>query len=335
MDIIDKINHSPGVLDAKTRESIKRIIDALPYYVLLVDSEHKIQLCNSPVNQTLGLHSRDIIGQYCPKLIHHSDSPIPQCPLEEAVAKDCAIERDYYDEGFGRWLSSAIYPTSFKSSQGKTIYFHTVRNITDEVEAKQQLEASLIKLKQITSSVIKTLTITVEKRDPYTAGHQLRVSLLAVKIAEKLGLSTEEIEGIKVASLLHDVGKIAVPIEILSKPGKISIHEYSIIQDHPQIGYDIVKEIEFPWPVAEMILQHHERLNGTGYPNGLRGNEISLGAKIICVADVVEAMMSHRPYRQALGKETALNELKINKNILYDKDVVDACFSIFSEGFDF
>ncbi len=141
----------------------------------------------------------------------------------------------------------------------------------------------------------------------------------------------EQAEGIRVAGLVHDIGKIAVPIEILSKPGKISEHEFSIIKTHPQIAYDILKKIEFPWPVAETVLQHHERLDGTGYPQGLTGNEIIPEAKILSVADVVEAMYSHRPYRPAMGIDKALGEIMQNRGILYDSDVVDACLKLFRE----
>jgi putative nucleotidyltransferase with HDIG domain len=171
----------------------------------------------------------------------------------------------------------------------------------------------------------------LEIRDPYTFGHQRRVTHLATAIAKEMALSPDQIEGIAVAGNLHDIGKINVPSEILNKPGKLSDIEFALIKSHPQAGYEIVKDIEFPWPVAEVLLQHHERMNGSGYPRGLAGGDILLEARIMAVADVVEAMASHRPYRPTLGIDKALEEIVQNKGILYDPDVVDACLKLFKE----
>jgi putative nucleotidyltransferase with HDIG domain len=183
-------------------------------------------------------------------------------------------------------------------------------------------------LEKAMDGVIHAMSLVVESRDPYTAGHQRRVAELARAIARKMGLSEWDIMGIHIAGLLHDVGKVAVPSEILSKPGKISHYEFSIIKNHPQIGYEILQKIDFPWPVTTAILQHHERINGSGYPAGLSDNDITLEARILGVADVVEAMSSHRPYRPALGLESALDEISRNRGSLYDPTVVDACLSL-------
>jgi len=166
---------------------------------------------------------------------------------------------------------------------------------------------------------------------PYTAGHQRRVADLAVAIAAELELPTDKIDGVNMASTIHDIGKIAVPAEILSKPTNLSDIEFGLIKSHTQAGYDILKDIEFPWPVARAILEHHERIDGSGYPNGLKGDEILMEARIMAVADVVEAMASHRPYRPALGIEVALEEIEKNKGTYYDSDVVDACLKLFRE----
>jgi len=176
----------------------------------------------------------------------------------------------------------------------------------------------------------------VEVKDPYTAGHQQRVSQLTKAIAKELNLSQDKIEGIRVASLIHDIGKISVPTEILSKSTTLSDIEFSLIKEHSRIGYDILKAIDFSYPVANIVLQHHEKINGSGYPGGLKGDEILLEAKIICVADVVEAMSSHRPYRPALGIDVALEEITRNRGTLYDPEVVDVCLKLFKEkGFKF
>ena len=169
-------------------------------------------------------------------------------------------------------------------------------------------------------------------RDPYTAGHQRRVAELAVAIAGDLGLPKEQIHGIHLAAGIHDLGKIRVPAEILSKPGKLTDIEYHLIKAHAQAGYDIVKDIEFPWPIAAMVWQHHERLDGSGYPQGLKGDQILLGSRIMAVADVLEAMASHRPYRAALGPDVALKEIERGRGAAYDPTVVDACVKLFREG---
>jgi putative nucleotidyltransferase with HDIG domain len=183
-------------------------------------------------------------------------------------------------------------------------------------------------LEKAMDGVIYAVSLVVESRDPYTAGHQRRVAELARSIAGKMGLSEWQIMGIYVTGLLHDVGKVVVPAEILSKPGKINQYEYSIIKSHSQVGYEILHKIDFPWPVTTAILQHHERLNGSGYPAGISGEDIILEARILGVADVVEAMSSHRPYRPALGLRYALDEIVSNRGVLYDPQVVDACLSL-------
>jgi PAS domain S-box-containing protein len=178
---------------------------------------------------------------------------------------------------------------------------------------------------------VEAIAGIIELRDPYTSGHQSRVAELARAIAGQMGLPGEQIHAIHLAGLVHDLGKIRVPAEILSKPGRLDEVEYSLIKMHPQAGYDILKSIDFPWPIAEMMLQHHERMDGSGYPHGLQGEEILLAARILIVADVVEAMSSHRPYRPGLGVDAALDEIVRARGTLYDPQVVDACVTLFRE----
>ena len=186
-------------------------------------------------------------------------------------------------------------------------------------------------LQKAVEGVTCIVSLIVETRDPYTAGHQWRVAELARAIAGEMGLSEWLAKGVRVSGLLHDVGKVAVPAEILSKPGKISQYEFNIIKTHPQVGYGILKRVEFPWPVTQAILQHHERLNGSGYPEGISGEDIIIEARILGVADVVEAMSSHRPYRPALGLDSALAEISRESGILYDYKVVGACLRLFQK----
>ncbi len=196
---------------------------------------------------------------------------------------------------------------------------------TYAIQLESELERSLRRVEKSMQATIQALSHTVETKDPYVGGHQKRVSNLACTIAKEMGLTAWQIEGIRVAGLLHDIGKIAVPTEILSKPGKLSDSEFSVIKDHPMVAFDILKNIEFDWPIARIVVQHHERLDGSGYPYGIPGKDILLEARILAVADVVEAMSSHRPYRPALGVDEALAELARGDGTLYDSDVVRAC----------
>lgn len=195
----------------------------------------------------------------------------------------------------------------------------------------KELESSLSKMHRVLLQTVDSLANVLEERDPYTAGHQVRVAKLAKEIAKRMNLSADQIEGITVAATLHDIGKVVIPGEILTKPGEISEIENMLIKEHSKAGYDIIKDIEFPWPIAQAVLQHHEKIDGSGYPQGLTGDKMLLEAKILAVADVVEAMTSHRPYRTALGLDRALEEITRNKGILYDPIVVDTCLEIFNE----
>ncbi len=194
-----------------------------------------------------------------------------------------------------------------------------------------ELRTYQTRLQKTIDGAIDTIARISEIRDPYTAGHQVRVTQLAIGIAREIGLTEEKIESIRIASLVHDIGKIGIPSEILTKPGKLNDIEYSLIKNHPQIGYDILKDIDFSYPIARIVLQHHERLDGSGYPGGLKGEDILFEAKIIAVADVVEAMSSYRPYRAALGIDAALEEITNNKGILYKSEIVDVCVKLFRE----
>jgi PAS domain S-box-containing protein len=208
----------------------------------------------------------------------------------------------------------------------------SMQDITARKDAETALNQNVEKLRTSLIGTIKALSMTVEARDPYTAGHQAKVSKLARAIAQDMALSNDTIDNIRIAGIIHDIGKISVPSEILSKPGKLSDIEFSIIKNHSQSGYCILEDAELPYPIAEIVLQHHERLDGSGYPQGLKNGQILLESQIIMVADVVEAMASHRPYRPALGIGVALEEIEKNKGIFYDTGVVDVCLKLFREG---
>ena len=210
-----------------------------------------------------------------------------------------------------------------------------MHNITSRKITEKKLDEGYQQLQKTMMETVHALSALVEMRDPYTAGHQNRVAKIAQAIAKKMNLPDDRIQGILVASMIHDVGKISVPSDILSKPGRLSEVEFELVKQHPKTGYEILKGIDFAWPVAEIVLQHHEKMDGSGYPQGLKGEEIILESRIITVADVVEAMGFHRPYREALGLDAALEEIRNNRGILYDPQVVDACLEIFlKEGFE-
>jgi putative two-component system response regulator len=203
--------------------------------------------------------------------------------------------------------------------------------LSDRNTVTVKLNETLQNLRKSMDATVQAIAMTVEARDPYTAGHQRRVAELAVAVAEDMGMSSNMVEGIRMAGVVHDLGKISIPAEILSKPSRLSEMEYELVKEHSQTGYRILKDIEFPWPIARIVQQHHERIDGSGYPGNLRSGEILIEARIIAVADVVEAMASHRPYRASLGLSKALEEISTFRGKYYEMDVVDSCLKIFRE----
>ncbi|MCF7794661.1 MAG: response regulator [Candidatus Cloacimonetes bacterium] len=207
----------------------------------------------------------------------------------------------------------------------------TLRDITERKKAQLEVEKSAQKLQKLLEDLVNGLVSAIEMRDPYTAGHQRKVAELACAIGRKMNLSEDRVNGLRIASLVHDIGKIQIPAEILSKPGKLSDVEYEIMKSHAQAGYEILKGIDFPWPIAQTVLQHHVRMEGISYPDNIEYDEIILESKILSVADVVEAMSSHRPYRPARKIEDVLDEIRDNRGSKYDAEVVDACIKVFKE----
>lgn len=233
-------------------------------------------------------------------------------------------------------LLTAIASSAAIAIENARLFDQVQRHAEKLAQREGELQHSLQRLQRTLRGTVNALASAVGGRDPYTAGHQRRVAQLASAIAETLGLSEEQVEGVWVTSLIHDIGKINVPAEILSKPGRITDLEFALIKTHVQAGHDILQAVEFPWPVAQIVLQHHEKLDGSGYPAGLSGSDILLEAQILGVADVVEAISSHRPYRAAIGVQEALAEIERHAGQLYDPTVVDACLRLFRErGFRF
>jgi PAS domain S-box-containing protein/putative nucleotidyltransferase with HDIG domain len=270
------------------------------------------------------------------KIVHPEDQPALEALGQgEGLFEKPRESRWIHKDGHTVWTEQTNVP--IRDEAGNIVAIEgIVRDITERKRLELERLARAQAIENALLQFVDALSSAVELRDPYTSGHQRRVAALACAIAEEMGLSAEEIKVIRVAALLHDIGKaLFVPIEILSKPGKLTDLEMALIREHPKAGYEILRKVEFPWPVAEIVYQHHERLDGSGYPRGLKDEEILLEARIIAVADVVEAMSSHRPYRPALGVDEALAEIRKNAGKLYDPKVVEACIRVFAKGFTF
>lgn len=323
------------------------IIETAPISVFWKDCDLRYLGCNKAHAQHAGLeHPDEIIGK--------TDFDLPWKDIADGYRSDDLQvlqtgkarigfeERSIAQDGRTFWVRTS--KVALRDDSGAIIGILGVYDdITEEKKAEDDLKASKKALEDSAESLrssligtIKVISKAVESRDPYTAGHQRRVAQLARAIAQAMRLDGEMIEGIRMGAIIHDIGKLHLPAEILSKPRSLNEIEYRLVQTHTQEGYDILKGIDFPWPVADIALQHHEHLDGSGYPQGLRGEQICLEARIVAVADVVEAMASHRPYRPALGLDLALDELKQHRGEYYDPQVVDICLKLFEEeGFSF
>jgi putative nucleotidyltransferase with HDIG domain len=250
--------------------------------------------------------------------------------IESVIASGQAANHE--DQHGDLWLESAVYPIF--GPEGRVERLAVVaRDITERRQAEQMRSEHADRLRRTVDGAVLAMGSAVEMRDPYTAGHERRVTRLAEAIGRELGLEDERLDGLRLAGSVHDIGKIAVPAEILSKPGKLHDYEFSLVQGHSQVGADILRAIEFDQPVADIVWQHHERQDGSGYPRGLRGEEILLEARILAVADVVEAMASHRPYRPSLGIGAALDQVRDGAGSRYDADVVAVCERVVAGGF--
>lgn len=270
-------------------------------------------------------------------VIHPTDLPTVREGVRQALAKpavrDFALPayRLIAKNGAVKWVRHQTHIRRDKSARPTHLEV-VLEDVSSLMQADERLRRTLDSLRKGLDATVQAIATMGELRDPYTSGHQKNVARLSKSIAVEMRLPERQCEGIGVMGHLHDIGKIVVPAEILSKPGKLSDLEFQIIKQHPQAGYDILKTLEFPWPVAQAVLQHHERLDGTGYPHGVRGEKIILEARILAVADVVEAITSHRPYRPGLGIEEALREIKRKRDEAFDAGVVDACMAAIGRG---
>ncbi len=336
-----------------SEERLRAILEGSPTPTFVIDRGHRVIGWNKALEELTGVRSDDVIGTGDHSKVLYGGTRPTVADLQVDGAPDLMAEiRKWYGEHYRRsaLLEEAYEATgsfSFPGREPRWLHFtsaairdargemigaiETMTDISPLKKAEDELRENVERLRKVMTGVIRAIDVIVETRDPYTAGHQHEVARLATTIATEMGLPADTVEAIFVAASIHDIGKIYVPAEILSKPGRISDIERGIIRTHPQVGYDILKSIDFPWPIAEIVLQHHERMDGSGYPRGLKDGGIRIEARIIGLADVVESIGSHRPYRPTLGIEKALDEIRKNRETLYDPVVADVCLALFED----
>ncbi len=318
------------------RESEKKyhdLFDFLPIPVYEMDFEATLTSTNRALYETFKASKEDLKkNAHAWQLLSPEDINKSRKNIERLLNGEQIGGTEYYLKRLDGSAFPAIVISNVIYSHDKPVGLRgAIVDITERKQAEEESKLNMERMRKALKATVNAISTVVEMKDPYTSGHQRKVTDLARSIATEMGLSTDQRNFIRTASSIHDIGKIAIPSEILSKPTKLTGLEFNLIKTHAQAGYDILKDIEFPWPVADVVLQHHERMDGSGYPRGLKGKEIILEARILSVSDVVEAMASHRPYRPALGLEAAMEEIRKNKGILYDADVVDACSRLFRE----
>ena len=325
--------------------------------VIVTDTELKITLMNPAAQNATGWKQEEAIGKRLEEVLKIVDEktlvPI-ETPMSEVIQKRVAMnltapvllitkngDKVPIEDSAAPMIDDKVELTGavmvFRDITERKRAEAAIKKAFDSLEERvreqtAELRTSFDRLGRAMEGTIQALATMVEARDRYTAGHQVRVADLACDIAKRMGVSESRIPIIRIAGLIHDVGKVCVPTEILNKPAPLSAIEFEIVKQHPKAAFDVLEKIEFPWPIADIVLQHHERVNGSGYPSGLRGDQIHLEARILGVADVVEAMSSHRPYRAALGTDRGLEEVSRGRGTLFDPAVVDACLYVFREG---
>ena len=326
------------------RESEKRykfITDKIPDIVWMLNMNLQTVYVSPSIRNVLGFSEEERMKQS----VEEQLTPESLAIVFDAMARELKLEEEglsnlernliltleyYHRDGSTRWMETIV--SGIRNEQGILTGLHGVnRDITERRRAEEKLQRTLVSLRKAIGATIQVMVSAVEARDPYTAGHQMRSADLARSIATEMGLGEQCIDAIRMAAAIHDIGKLSVPAEILTKPTKLTNIEFSLIKEHAQKGFDILKNVESPWPLAQIVYQHHERMDGTGYPRRLKGDEILVEARVLAVADVVEAIASNRPYRPAFGIEPALQEIEKNRGVLYDARAVDACMRLFRQ----
>lgn len=286
---------------------------------------------NTGFEEITGWKRNDALGKTSYEMNLWNNTADRHFMINELMSGRDVLHREFKFRRSDSSVGTGIYSARTININNEDSLIFILRDMTERKQTDEELQRTLDSLRKAFGTTIQVMISTIEMRDPYTAGHQKRSADVARAIATEMGLDQNIIDGIRIAGTIHDIGKLAIPAEILSKPTRLTNIEFSLIKEHPQVGYAMLKDIESPWPLAEMVYQHHERMDGSGYPRKLKGDEILMEARILAVADVVEAMASHRPYRASLGIEKAVEEIQKYRDILYDKNVVDACLKLFRE----
>lgn len=326
-------------IEQKLKESEDRyrvLTESMLDGILIIDFTGKVLFANYMALQMFGFKNlEDVLGStifdfVVPKYIDRIKTDLKMIYEEKGSYLIEYQVKDRYGSIF--WVEAIGKKTIY---EGKEVDLVCLRDISERKLTEENMKNLLGKTKKLLDETVMVLSKTISEKDTYTSEHQKRVARLALAISKEMGLSKDIKEGIRISSILHDIGKIYIPGEILTAPRKLTDLEMALVRCHPVKGSEILTDVEFPWPVAKIILQHHERLNGQGYPKGLTAEKILLESKILAVSDVVEAMSAYRPYRNLLGVPSALAEIKKFKGVLYDPEVVDACLRVFKKGFTF
>lgn len=329
----NKIADALKLSEQHEKEFSDKVITSIPGLVYMYDDQYRLMRWNRYHEEELGYSDEELKDKFALDFF----AATKHAKIKAALASLAAGEQVQFEEELlrkdGREISYLLTNVPLDIN-GKHCFLGTALNISHLKQAERELERKSQESKNALIGTVIAVSKAMEARDPYTAGHQQRVADIAVAIAEKLGMDDYRIEGLRLGAAVHDIGKLAIPVEMLVKPTRLNPLEYSVIQTHAQAGADILKEVSFPWPILEIISQHHERLDGSGYPKGLKSDEICLEARIVAVADVFEAMSAHRPYRPALGIAPAVAELHKNRGIIYDAAVVDALLQLLDEDAD-
>jgi PAS domain S-box-containing protein len=324
LDITDRKWAEEALLNSERR--LHTLVQTIPDIIWLKDKDGVYLSCNTMFERFFGAKEADIVGKTDYDFVDRELAETFREHDRKAMAAGKPTSKEdwiTFADDSHRALMDTIKTPMYDAWGTLSGVLGIGRDITDR--------RSVDRIRKALGGTVQAIAVTVEARDPYTAGHQRRVADLARAIATEMNLPIDIIDGVRMAAVIHDLGKISVPAEILSKPTKLKKTEFDLIKEHSQSGYDILKDIDFPWPVARIVLEHHERMNGSGYPNGLKGDNILMESRIIAVADVVESMGSHRPYRPSLGIEAALEEIEKNRGTIYDNAVADACLRLFRE----
>ena len=330
-DVLDTVEKQLLSMQRRFQAGFESSPDGWAY----TDLHGRFTMVNEAFCDILGRSRAELIGHLAHEFTADEDQD-KRTPFGHMVASGpdsyAARKRYVRPDGTARWVDVTVHLVRDHAGQPEYFFGH-VQDITEFVAAREEVEQATDRYRDLFRSFVSAVATSHEMADPFTAGHQQRVARLAVAIADALGIEDEAHEGIAVGALLHDIGKVAVPAQILTKPGPLHPAEFELVQRHAQVGHDIIAHIDFPWPVAQAVIQHHERMDGSGYPFGLTGDDILIESRIVAVADTVETISSHRPYQAARTVQEALDIVASGAGRLFDTEVVRACRGVFADGF--